>query len=128
MLKIDLYDGNHVHVGSVPLDDSLVSVDGRTYNFDGVAVTSTGNLNDWYTGVLSAEDNSHPGEKETATTTKEHWEPPCYLEVTNFSKTGQKHTIDHLYVELDMSLSVAQHGDRACNSTWGSVTLGTGGT
>jgi len=64
-----------------------------------------------YYGKLVAEDSSHPGEKEEATAVSSVWKPPCYLDVVEFTKIGQVHTIDHLYVEIDMSLKLAQHGD-----------------
>lgn len=80
------------------------------------ATVSAPNMNGVYYGKLIAEDSTHPGEKETATTDASpvEWLPPCYLEVMSFTKSGQEHTIDHLYVEIDMSVSLAQHGDKAC--------------
>lgn len=112
-------------VGKTEFSGSSVQLDGNTYSFD-VGVSSP-NLQGWYHGVLYAEDHTHPGEEEEARTSREHWQPPCYLEVADFTKHGQALTLDHSDVSLDLSAGVVQHGDEACQATTGTVTIQNGG-
>ncbi len=54
------------------------------------------------------------------------WAPPCYLDVTQFEKEGQTHNLAQSRVAFDLSISLAHHGSRACNSMSALVTIKTG--
>lgn len=45
------------------------------------------------------------------------WDPPCYLEVTEFSKVEQVDSLDQLRTSLEYNIFLAQHGDNACRSS-----------
>lgn len=56
------------------------------------------------------------------------WNPPCYLEVLEFSKDGQEHNLPMDKVAIDLKISLAHHGDNACVDQSALVSIWNGAT
>jgi len=62
------------------------------------------------------------------TTTLALWDPPCYLYIINFEKTGQETTVDDMWTQLTYNIEVHEHGDNACRDNKLTVELPTTGS
>lgn len=93
---------------------NLIQIDQYNYNF--TQVIAAPNDYGYYYGKLTAYDANNQADKETATTSEELWDPPCYLEIDDFSLVNTVTAIDHLKTQLTYHVEVSEHGDNACRN------------
>lgn len=98
------------------------------YNFNFSTVISGPNLYGYYFGKLQAYDTNNEADKVWAQTDEYLWDPPCYLDITSFTKTDQFTSIDDLSTQLTYNVKVAEHGDNACRENHMHVNMKSGGT
>lgn len=72
---------------------------------------------------MVAYDESNPADKSTITLDQECWDPPCYLDVIKFNKTGEMTRHDGTKADISYKLALAQYGDNACRTSSAAVSL-----
>jgi hypothetical protein len=104
----------------VTMDEYTKNDDG-TYSF--VHTFSDANVQGNYAARFWAHDATNEAASDDNVSLDNYWDPPCYLEVVNFSKHDQTDSLDQLRTTMDYNLKIAQHGSNACRDTTASVEL-----
>ena len=94
-----------------------------TYTYKFTGSVEVNNTQGWYIGEMVAYDASDDSDKDTISTLKEYWDPPCYLQINKFNKTGETTRADGTKADLSYKLALAQYGDNACRDSSAVVTL-----
>lgn len=108
-----------VRVGNTTLTPT--AGDGHTYTFEGSVEVPNKYGN--YKGILIAYDSSDPADQSTLNGDPELWDPPCYLEIKSFTKTGETTKADGTKADLSYTLALDHHGDNACRDMQAKVAL-----
>lgn len=132
------------YTGVINAEESCDSVEAKlllkfsntTYNTTDVELTKTGvysysfdttiaydNTYGEYYGKIKAYDSSNEADKSNIQTERYLYDPPCYLEVDEFTKIDQVVSLDHTSTGLTYNAIVAQHGDNACRDTSATLEL-----
>lgn len=94
-----------------------------TYTYKFTGTVEVPNEQGWYKGVMLAYDESDESDKDSAWAPEQYWDPPCYLDIVKFDKTGETTRHDGTKAEISYKLGLAQHGDNACRDSQAKVSM-----